>query len=150
MHGTATTADLDETTSIGDHDMTITKPGICLATAALIAAVVIAGCGGRFGARGAEAGPADTDAGVVAVGPSPSAAPATTPGTTDQPASAEPSSSATPPASAAPATSATPTPTAKPTPVPTPNLDALDALINQLDAALAADATATTDEGSPE
>jgi hypothetical protein len=150
VHGTATAADLDETTSIGDHDMTLTQTGLRVVAATILVGIVLAGCGGRFGARGADG--ADSGADLNADAVTATARPSLD-ADTHYP-SAEPSASASPPASAAPATSAapkpTPKPTLKPTPVPTPDLDALDALINQLDAALAADATATTDEGSPE
>jgi len=146
VHGTATAADLDETTSIGDHDMTLTQTGLRVVAATILVGIVLAGCGGRFGARGADG--ADSGADLNADAVTATARPSLD-ADTHYP-SAEPSASASPPASAAPATSATPKPIPKPTPVPTPDLDALDALINRLDAALAADATATTDEGSPE
>ena len=120
--------------------MTFTQAGLRVVAATILVGIVLAGCGGRLGARGADA--ADSGAGPVAATASPSGATDGGHGPAEPPASAEPSASA-PPAS-------TPKPTSKPTPVPTPDLDALDQLINQLDAALAADATATTDEGSPE
>jgi hypothetical protein len=58
----------------------------------------------------------------------------------------------TPASSAAPSPKSTPKPTARstPAPAPTPDLALLEQLLGQLDAALAADETASQDEGSPE
>lgn len=122
--------------------MTLTQTGLRVVAGTILVGIVLAGCGGRLAARGADA--VDSDAGPVAATASPSDAIAA------GHASAEPSPLAEPSASATPAASAAPKSTPTSTPVPTPDLDALDQLINQLDAALAADATSTTDEGSPQ
>jgi hypothetical protein len=101
---------------------------VALAGVALLLALTTAGCGRR--AQLDDPGALPTSTPVVATAP-PTDAPAST---------AEAASPPTQSPADAPAA----------TPVPTPNLDAIQALINDIDADLGADATATTDEGSPQ
>jgi hypothetical protein len=125
----------------------------------LLVAVVTAGCG-RRGLPAAVAGEDEAVASPVAAATSVPTEPVPTepvptgttdaaePGAASPPAAAAHAAAATAPAAAAPAP---PNPGAQPTPAPlaTPDLDSIERLLADLDAALGADATAATDEGSP-
>ena len=123
----------------------------------LLVAVVTAGCG-RRGLPAAASGGDEAVASPVAAatsvptGPAPTEPVPTEPAPTGTTDAAEPGA-ASPPAAAAPAAAAPapPNPGAQPTPAPlaTPDLDSIERLLADLDAALGADATAATDEGSP-
>ncbi|HEX5590341.1 MAG TPA: hypothetical protein VFX65_08650 [Candidatus Limnocylindrales bacterium] len=119
------------------------------ALAVLAFTVVAAGCGRRPSASVTSGAPGESPAASAAGGPvagqpgvgSPSSPPASadastgpTPGATD---------SATPPPDAA-----TPVATPAPAPFTPPDLTAIQHLLDELDAALGADATAGNDEGS--
>jgi hypothetical protein len=134
------------------------SPGVfAVAGTVLLVAVVTAGCG-RRGLPTAVAGGDEAVVSPVAAATSvptervPTEPVPTEPvptGTTD---AAEPGA-ASPPAAATPAAAATapPNPGTQPTPAPlaTPDLDSIERLLADLDAALGADATAATAEGSP-
>ena len=99
----------------------------------LVFALVTAGCG----RRGLPAAGLD---GVAATEVAATTGPTTWP--TTEASMPQPSDAATAP----PITSA---PVASPAPLATPDLAAIEDLLKELDAALGADATADTDEGSP-
>lgn len=114
------------------------RAGAVAIVAVLLLAVVIAGCGrGRLAGGDGAAAPHETLAATlddppVVVEPTPTAGTITTP---------------TPPRPEPPG----PAPTTAPTPAPlvAPDLTSIQQLLDDLDAALGADATADTDEGSP-
>jgi hypothetical protein len=128
------------------------RAALAVAGTVLLLAVVTAGCG-RRGLPATVAGGDEAVASPVAAATSvptellPTEPVPTEPvptGTTD---AAEPGA-ASPPAAAA---TAPPNPGTQPTsaPLATPDLDSIERLLADLDAALGADATAATDEGSP-
>ena len=112
----------------------------------LLLTVGTAGCG-RRGLPAAVAGGDEAVSSPVAAATSVPTEPVPTEpvptGTTDP---AEPGAASPPAAATAP-----PNPGTQPTPTPlaTPDLDSIERLLADLDAALGADATAATDEGSP-
>jgi hypothetical protein len=108
---------------------------------AIALAIATAGCGrlGRAG-TGGESGSA-APAAVATTTPEPSRSPAAT---TSPDPSAVPTAQPTTASSAAPSVP----PSAPPASLETPDLTAIQQLLNELDAALGADATADTDEGS--
>lgn len=115
---------------------------LALAGAAVLALVVAAGCGGRDArADGDTANEAASSAGtgVAILEPAASPSPAATPPDATLGAGAA--------ATEVPAPQATPAP---PTAAPfvAPDLTAIERLLDDLDAALGADATADSDEGS--
>lgn len=103
---------------------------LTLTGAAVLLTLVIAGCG-----RSGQA----IDAGAAPVVPASAAS---------GPIAALATPTPTELAAATPAATPTPGPTA--TPVPTPDFPAIEALISGINADLGADATADTDEGSPQ
>jgi hypothetical protein len=118
----------------------MTAPG---AVALLVTAAAIAACGGRTGPTGVADG-------VGAGRGAPSAA-ASTPST---PSSVEPSPapalvSASPTGTWADGSGASPVLTMSPVSTAAPDLSELERLLDQLSTAIANDATAPTDEGSP-
>jgi len=109
--------------------------------AVVVVAPVVTGCGHRGLAVGAAGDAAGTGGSVPAAtlatpSPRPTAGPAV-------PASAGPATPSTGPAE-------TPAALASPAPAVTPDLGSIQSLLDHLDAALGADATADTDEGSPQ
>jgi hypothetical protein len=127
------------------------RGALAVVATVMLLAVVTAGCG-RRGLPAAVAGGDEAVAGPVAAATSVPTEPVPTEpvptepvptGTTDP---AEPGAASPPAAATAP-----PDPGTQPTPVPlaTPDLDSIERLLADLDAALGADATAATDEGSP-
>lgn len=106
--------------------------------------VVTAGCGRRGlpagsaldGAAGEAGGTSAVESTDAPTGP---AAPAATNDATEPPAGTEPPAATTPPVAEPPRTAE---------PMTVPDLGAIDQLLADLDAALGADATADTDEGS--
>jgi hypothetical protein len=111
----------------------------------VLLALVTAGCGRRGlpAAAGGGAWAAAATAGPATAGPATA---------TESPAAAAPESPDPEPTVAATAAptqppAASPRPTAAP--LATPDLAAIEDLLSELDAALGADATADTDEGSP-
>ena len=131
------------------------SPGVfAVAGTVLLVAVVTAGCG-RRGLPAAVAGGDEAVASPVAAATSVPTEPVPT-GTTDaaEPGAESPPGVASPPGAASPpaaAATAPPNPGTQPTPAPlaTPDLDSIERLLADLDAALGADATAATAEGSP-
>ncbi len=103
--------------------------------------IILAGCGRRLLPAGGQTG-AGGDGGPAAS--SIAATPAATPGAPEPSASA----AAPEPPTASDAPLASPRPIEAP--LATPNLSQIQALLDELDAALGADATADTDEGSPQ
>lgn len=117
--------------------------------ALVLLATVVAGCGRRDlvadQAAGVAASPPAASVGpaLPSVGSNPSGGP------TASTESDAPEPSATAEQTATPASAATPAPAAtQSVPLATPDLTAIQQLLDDLDAALGADATADTDEGS--
>jgi hypothetical protein len=111
----------------------------------LLLVVVTAGCG----RRGLPAAPGDGAGAAAATAGPATAGPATA---TESPAAAVPESpdpEPTPAASLAPTQPAAASSQPAAAPLATPDLAAIDDLLEELDAALGADATADTDEGRP-
>jgi hypothetical protein len=114
---------------------------LAVAGTVVLLALVLAGCGRRLlpaggqAAAGAEGGP-----GASSI----AATPAATSGASEPSASV----AASEPPTASDAPIASPQPSRAP--LATPNLSQIQALLDDLDAALGADATADTDEGSPQ
>jgi hypothetical protein len=135
------------------------SPGVfAVAGTVLLVAVVTAGCG-RRGLPAAVAGGDEAVASPVAAATSvptervPTEPVPTEPVPTRTTDAAEPGAESPPGAASPPAAAATapPNPGTQPTPAPlaTPDLDSIERLLADLDAALGADATAATAEGSP-
>ncbi|TAJ99657.1 MAG: hypothetical protein EPO36_11410 [Chloroflexota bacterium] len=118
------------------------RAALAVAGTVLLLALVTAGCGRRDSVAGADGVAADSTAGATATAKAPPTATAPIE-TTD--------ASQTPDTSQPPAPTGTAGAGAKPTAAPfaTPDLTAIEQLLADLDAALGADATADTDEGSP-
>jgi hypothetical protein len=124
------------------------RGALAVAATVVLLATVTAGCGRRGLAAGAGPDAAgDGGAGPASAATQPTVG-ATAPGVTGPTPSADP---AGPPAATEPtSTTDEPAPSPHPTPAPlvAPDLTAIERLLADLDAALGADATADTEEGS--
>lgn len=114
----------------------MSKPSIRLVVAALLVAVALVGCGGRAGRLGGSSAGSSAEPTSEVVWRGPSASPAL------------PS-----PAATTPVTPASPAPSMPPVtppadPVPTPHLASIERLLDAIDAALADEAEAASQEGS--
>jgi hypothetical protein len=133
------------------------RAALAVAGTVLLLAVVTAGCG-RRGLPATVAGGDEAVASPVAAATSVPTEPLPTEPVPTEPVPTEPvptgtTDAAEPGAASPPAAAATapPNPGTQPTsaPLATPDLDSIERLLADLDAALGADATAATDEGSP-
>jgi hypothetical protein len=120
-----------------------------LAGPVLLLALVMAGCGDRR-VTAAGTAPASPSTGTPAIAPTFASNPASTAAPTPSATAAFQEDGATPvlAQSAPPTPSAAPRPSTGPAPLATPNLTAIQQLLDGLDATLAADAIADIDEGS--